>query len=144
MTRTELPSFQCQCPGKVQYCLLADNICQGNLARTSYISNISFGDPGWEILLDLIASKCLARPTSIHELSERRGLTPTLCVRYINYYLSQATICKNPDPLAIASTPFLVSDVATKEITAWLDDFFPKDGPLNTIIRDTKVPILGY
>ncbi len=97
------------------------HICQQNQARAIYLDTIDFGEPVWDILLDLLASEHLDRPSSIKDISQRLGISEALCQRCADYLLDRDAIFENRNQYTAKTFPWLVSLETKAKVREWLN-----------------------
>ncbi|MEP2989279.1 MAG: hypothetical protein ABJN65_10870 [Parasphingorhabdus sp.] len=96
------------------------HICKQNQARAASLTNIEFGEPVWDFLLDLMVSEHLDRASSNLDISERLGISESLCKRCADYLLDRAAIFENQNQYTAAAFPWLVSEETKAKIKEWL------------------------
>ncbi len=101
---------------------LASDIIARQRTRSEYIGRITFGEPSWDILLDLFVAEALHHPTSIKDIALRLGLKETLCDRYVRYMLNQEVLFENTNRHMATEMPFLISPDSRDGIKRWLDE----------------------
>ncbi|MEP3226123.1 MAG: hypothetical protein ABJO01_09115 [Parasphingorhabdus sp.] len=99
---------------------LANHIAKQNKLRSTYFSGISFGDPIWDILLDIYGSETLDRATTITAISDRQNQPPAISKRCISYLLETGAIFENRNRYTLQKFQFLATDKTKQEVTAWL------------------------
>ncbi|MEH6789964.1 hypothetical protein [Parasphingorhabdus sp.] len=100
---------------------LASDIVARQRARSEYIRGISFGEPCWDILLDLFVAEGLHHPATIADIAARIGLQEIICSRYVHYMLDQQVLFKNANSHSAKDMPFLISPESREGIRRWLD-----------------------
>ena len=105
----------------VHYRLIV-HIREQNQTRSHFLPNISFGEPIWDFLLDLLAAEYLNKSASILAISKRLGLPESLCQRCANYLLSREAIFENRNNHSSNQLPFLVSQTTKVAVRDWLND----------------------
>lgn len=98
------------------------HLCNQNKARASYLSNIDFGEPIWDFLLDLLASEYLDRPSSIADMAQRIGINEAICKRCAAYLLQRAAIFENRNQHTKARFPWLISEETKVQTRKWVND----------------------
>ncbi|GAB5488245.1 MAG: hypothetical protein Pars2KO_18150 [Parasphingorhabdus sp.] len=106
--------------GDFHYLLIA-HIIKQNQARTNYLSNIEFGEPVWDFLLDLIASEHFDKPSSLQDISQRLGISVSLCQRCVDYLLDRDAIFENKNQYSLMKFPWLVSEETKVKVKQWLN-----------------------
>lgn len=102
--------------------MLASTICAQNRSRKQFISNVQFGDPIWDITLNLYTAEYFRKTTTVSSLSEQSGIPISVVARCIKYLLNQDAVFENTNQYSNGSMPYLVSEASKVEIGAWLDN----------------------
>lgn len=80
--------------------------------RASYFAADLFGEPAWDMLLDLFASDEEAKPISITSACHGAGAPPSTALRYLNAMLELGLIVKHPAPQDRRTTYVTLSEAA--------------------------------
>jgi DNA-binding MarR family transcriptional regulator len=80
-----------------------------------------FGEPAWDMLLDLYASEQEGRTVSAAGLSRAAGVPATTALRYLNTMLAQGLISKPPAAGDGPAPEVRLTDSARDRMTALLD-----------------------
>jgi len=67
--------------------------------RTDFLSSRLFGEPGWDMLLELFASAIEQKRVTIGELCAASNVPQTTALRWIDVLLSEGHASRRPDPL---------------------------------------------
>lgn len=104
----------------------AAHIAEQNKQRSKYFRSLEFGDPVWDILLDIYVSENADRPTTLEAISDRQDRPQALCERCINYLVEREAIFANYNNFTASKFAFLASDKSKQEIAAWLNNCLTK------------------
>ncbi|GAA0468515.1 hypothetical protein GCM10009096_06790 [Parasphingorhabdus litoris] len=100
----------------------AAHVVQQNNKRSDYFKGLTFGDPVWDILLDIYVSEKTNQPTTTEAISSRQKKPNSLCQRCINYLLDNNAIYENRNRYTATEFQYLASDETKQQIAAWLDN----------------------
>lgn len=104
----------------VHYRLIA-HIRKQNQARNGYFSNIQFGEPIWDFLLDLMVSEYSNQSSTSQDISQRLKISEQLCNRCADYLLDRNAILENRNQYIVEQFPWLVSEETKLKIKQWLN-----------------------
>ncbi len=104
----------------------AMHIADQNRLRSEYFKDLVFGDPVWDILLDIYVSEEMDRPTTVKAISNRQDKSRSLCLRCIDYLLEREAIFENRNQYTMHKFSFLASDKTKQQIAAWLNNCLTK------------------
>lgn len=99
---------------------LAAHIANQNKLRSQYFRGLEFGDPVWDILLDIYVSENLDRPTTLDAIAERQDQSRSLCSRCIDYLVERGAVFTNNNQYTAPKFRFLASEKTKQEIKAWM------------------------
>lgn len=100
----------------------AMHIAEQNKLRSEYFRDLDFGDPVWDILLDIYVSQEMDRPATAQAISDRQDKSLSLCLRCIDYLLQREAIFENRNQYTAQKFSFLASDKTKQQIAAWLNN----------------------
>ena len=104
----------------------AIHIANQNKLRSDYFKDLVFGDPIWDILLDIYISEEMDRPTTVDAISNRQDKSHSLCRRCVTYLLEQDAVFENRNQYTAQKFSFLASDKTKQQIAAWLNNCLAK------------------
>lgn len=67
--------------------------------RNTFLDPDLFGEPGWDILLDLYRAELDQQRLAISSIGLSSGIAPTTTIRWLNTLESKGLIRRDPDPL---------------------------------------------
>lgn len=100
----------------------AAHIAEQNKLRSEYFKALQFGDPVWDILLDIYVAENADRPTTLEAIADRQEMPQALCNRYIQYLVEREAVFENRNQYTASKFGFLASDKTKQEIAAWLSN----------------------
>jgi DNA-binding MarR family transcriptional regulator len=77
--------------------IVADAIRSRRL-RHRYFPEMLFGEPGWDMLLELIDADAQRRPATLTNLSEAAGVPGAVARRWLNSLVAQGLVLRRRDP----------------------------------------------
>jgi DNA-binding MarR family transcriptional regulator len=98
----------------------AQKFYRARQARGAFFDVTFFGEPGWDILLDLFASEGIGRPASITSACVAAGVPPSTALRWISVLVERGMIERTAD-IADARRIFLT---LTEKSRGALIDYF--------------------
>jgi DNA-binding MarR family transcriptional regulator len=76
-----------------------DQLLRARRQRDNFFNAKLFGDPAWDMLLDLYAREIAQQRNTVSSLCSASGAPGTTALRYIETLLSEGLIIREPDPL---------------------------------------------
>jgi DNA-binding MarR family transcriptional regulator len=77
---------------------LAIRIVQARRARCSAFNKSMFGEPAWDMLLELYINKDFGARLSVGRLCELSGAPPTTALRWLDYLEKEKLVAREPNP----------------------------------------------
>lgn len=102
--------------------MLARTICEQNRNRSHFISNLKFGDPIWDITLNIYVAEYLGRSTTVAGLSLQSGIPVSVVKRCVKYLMTEEAIFENRNQFSAKTMPYLMSNGSKDDIASWLDN----------------------
>lgn len=90
--------------------------------RTTYFRCDLFGEPGWDILLDLFIQERVGRQTSVKAACIGSGAATTTALRYLNLLIAEGLIQREGDPCDGRRSWLKLTPVAADMMTGYLND----------------------
>lgn len=90
-------------------------VIRSRRARGQFFSADLFADPGWDILLDLMAARCERRRVSVSSLCIAAAVPPTTALRWIKDMTSAGLLVRQAD---VADGRRIFIDLADSAVTA--------------------------
>ena len=84
--------------GRHQLAALAKFMIKIRRQRTEVFAGIAFGEPAWDILLDLYVHHVAGRSVAASSLSVAAAVPSTTALRWINQMLAAGQLVRRPDP----------------------------------------------
>lgn len=76
----------------------ARHIRQARESRHSFLPAALFGEPAWEMLLDLLISKQEGRPVALNSACIASGAPTTTAMRWVKFLQRAGLVEEQPDP----------------------------------------------
>ncbi len=100
----------------------AAHIAEQNKLRSEYFSNLTLGDPIWDVLLDVYVAEKTDLPTTISAISNRLEKPISLCQRCIDYLLERDGVFENRNRYTAPQFLYLASEKTKQQVAAWLNN----------------------
>ncbi len=100
----------------------AAHIAEQNKLRAEYFTGLTFGDPLWDILLDIYVSEKKDQPTTIDGIAIRQERPNSLCQRCVDYLLEHDAIFENFNRYTAPKFRYLASEKTKQQVAAWLNN----------------------
>lgn len=95
-------------------------IIRGRRLRDQYFDEALFGDPAWDILLDLTAARLEKRPVAVSSLCIAAAVPPTTALRWITRLTEEGLLVRIADPRDGRRVFIALSDGAAEGMFAYL------------------------
>lgn len=93
----------------------------GRRQRNSALENVDFGEPGWDIILDLYQASLSGRRTAVSSLCIAANVPATTALRYISSMTQRGLLMRDPDPMDGRRVFIRLSDQLEKAIEQYFD-----------------------
>lgn len=107
---------------------LARRIVKTRTARKRHFAAAMFGEPCWDMLLDLYVARVLRTSVSITSASIASQVPPTTALRHIAILRDHGYVVRAPDPFDARRTHLTLSDSGFQAMDRWLDTVREIDG----------------
>ena len=104
-------------------CELAVLIMGARRERKRHFDAHLFGEPGWDILLDLYVSYCRDETVDITGASIASGVAQTTALRYLRDLEESGLIEREADPHDLRRKLVTISDQGLQRVEAYLDGY---------------------
>ncbi|USI73771.1 MarR family transcriptional regulator [Sphingomonas morindae] len=101
--------------------MLARRLLAGRQRRAMMIPGVSFGEPAWDILLDLYVAAREHRRVSVSDACIAAQVPPTTAVRWIKRLEAQGAVVRHPDPDDRRRWFVSLSVALLASVDQWLD-----------------------
>lgn len=101
--------------------VLARNLWKQRRLRTQWFGNVEFGEPAWDMLLDLYAAQRSGRRVSISSLCIASGVPPTTALRWIQKMIDDGVFRREADLNDGRRFFVRLSPEATRAMDSYLD-----------------------
>ncbi|GAB5481879.1 MAG: hypothetical protein Pars92KO_16360 [Parasphingorhabdus sp.] len=98
------------------------HIAEQNKLRSEYFKGLTFGDPIWDVLLDIYVSEKTDQSTTIGAISDRQERSKSLCQRCVDYLLERDAVFENFNRYTAPKFRYLASEKTKQQIAAWLNN----------------------
>lgn len=118
---TQLPRQVVDTPGRESRRETVRRLVTARSTRRSYLSSALFGEPAWDILLNLYALSFTFRRTSLSKVHTLSAVPPTTTLRCVRKLESAGLVIRVRDPLDARRIWIELSNDAVSRIEAYLD-----------------------
>lgn len=98
------------------------SILQFRRARSKFMPQVQFGEPAWDMLVELRLSQLRGRPVSVTSLTLASGVPATTALRYIAALVHQGVILRDEDPNDGRRTWLALSNEARDDMDRFFDE----------------------
>ena len=118
-------------PADADNLALARQIVKARNGRGRFFVQAMFGEPCWDMLLDLYIARVSRTSVSITSASIASRVPPTTALRHIAILQDQGYVLRQPDPFDGRRTHLTLSDAGLDAMNLWLDGVRPVEGGLS-------------
>ena len=90
--------------------------------RYRYFPESLFGEPAWEMLLELLHAEMEGRQVTVTELCEAASTQGTTTLRWLSVLVSQGLVLRRPDPTDRTSELIALSSTTSAAFRRYFDD----------------------
>jgi DNA-binding MarR family transcriptional regulator len=119
---TGLPAKTATGSSQVSYINLAGQLIKERALRTRHIDHTLFGEPAWDILLDLFHCAEAGREVSVSSLCIASCVPGTTALRYISWLEGQSLIVRHKDQQDGRRIFVVLTDEAWHAIASYLEE----------------------
>ena len=101
--------------------MIAKAILSGRRRRAQIFRGIQFGEPSWDMILDLYAATKEDRRIDVTSLCIASASPRTTAIRHINQLIAHGSIVRVADPNDGRRTYLVMSAMMRKTVELWLD-----------------------
>ena len=106
-------------------------------ARNALFPPHLFGDPAWDILLDLFVCQAEGRRFAVSDACVAASVPPTTALRWVSQLLDHDLVVRRPDPCDGRRAYVTLTAPAQKALAAWLSSTFCIEGAKSNPAADT-------
>ena len=100
---------------------LARIIASGRHRRSQILSRIRFGEPSWDMILDLYLAGCDGQKRDVISLCQSSGVPQTTALRYVDMLEQQGLIRREPDQTDGRRMFVVAQESLLVPLERWLD-----------------------
>lgn len=89
--------------------------------RVEFLGSSLFGEPAWDMLLELFASAAEQKRLTVGDLCKASKVPPTTALRWIDALFRQGLITRRPDPLDSRRVHVEIADGAHSAMRAYAE-----------------------
>jgi DNA-binding MarR family transcriptional regulator len=101
---------------------LATAILRTRTRRAEYLPGLDFGEPAWDMLLDLFVAGAAGVPISVSSLCQAARVPHTTALRWVSVLTEAGYIARERDQQDGRRIYTRLTDHAREAVAAWLDD----------------------
>jgi hypothetical protein len=113
-------------PTNAEFLSLAESLLRERRLRERYFQSVDFGEPVWDILLDLYVSQLKSRKVSVSSACIAASVPATTALRYISMLTSQGVLIRVLDTHDARRVFLILSDQIQSAIREYLRDVHGK------------------
>lgn len=106
---------------------LVGRAIQARHLRFRYFPENLFGEPAWEILLELLQAQIEGRTVTLTALSEAAGTPGSVTLRWLNLLVGHGLVRRRPDPHDPLTELIQLEPMASEALRRYFDDL-SRDG----------------
>lgn len=119
-TATNLPPLNDSNAADEQLVSIAKRLVSERRVRRNFFSEADFGEPIWDIMLDLYIARMLNRKISVSSACIAAAVPPTTALRYVVALTDEGKIERVPDPNDGRRVYVVLSDECTLAMSKYL------------------------
>lgn len=100
---------------------LARVILKGRQRRSTYLPAVAFGEPGWDMILQLYVADCTGRPIDVSALCSSTGVPKTTALRHLDRLAARDLVERRSDDADGRRIFVLMGDTLRSQTERWLD-----------------------
>lgn len=100
---------------------LASAVLMGRRRRPQNFPVVSFGEPSWDMILELYVADCAGQRLDVTSLCATTGVSKTTALRHLDRLTEHGLVDKASDPTDSRRTFVLPSEPLRSQIERWLD-----------------------
>jgi DNA-binding MarR family transcriptional regulator len=97
--------------------------------RHRYFPNMLFGEPAWDMLLELLEAETEGRQATLTTLCEAAGIPATIARRWLNSLTAEGLVLRRPDPQNAFNERIELEPKAKRAFRRYFDDISRSDKP---------------
>ena len=101
---------------------LAQSLLAARRRRTSLMPGVCFGEPAWDMLLDLYVSQERSAGLSVSNLCDASGVPATTALRWIALLVKSGHLVKSDDPEDRRRSLVCATPAAIDQLERWLNE----------------------
>lgn len=101
---------------------LVGRVIHARRLRFRYFPESLFGEPAWEVLLELLQAQIEGRTVTVTALSEAAGTPGSVTLRWLNHLVGHGLIRRRPDPHDTLTELVELEPMASEAMRRYFDD----------------------
>lgn len=101
--------------------MIAKAILSGRRRRAKIFQGVQFGEPSWDMILDLYTATKEGRRIDVTSLCIASASPRTTALRHIDQLIAHGSISRVPDPVDARRTYVVMNAAMRKAVELWLD-----------------------